>query len=201
MSARKSTKVEIGSRDCRNSTRTQFVCEVCGLSFFVIPARAKRGDTRFCSRACQNKFTTPLHERFMRYVGPKTESGCLEWTGFKSRGCGMITRGRKGSGSCLAHHVAWEIANGPIPNGFCVLRKCDNSICVNVDHLFLGTRSDGRIAYGESHHASKLSTEQVRSIRERYALGGISQYTLAREFGVTQALISYIILGKGRKKG
>jgi hypothetical protein len=42
----------------------------------------------------------------------------------------------------FAHRVAWVEANGSIPNGMCVLHRCDNPPCINVEHLFLGTKAD-----------------------------------------------------------
>lgn len=45
---------------------------------------------------------------------------------------------------------------------------------------------------------SKLSDEQVAAIRLRYAAGGISQVALAREYGVSDVLISRVVRGKTR---
>lgn len=41
-----------------------------------------------------------------------------------------------------AHRVAWLIAKGQIESNLFVLHKCDNPLCCNVDHLFLGTHQD-----------------------------------------------------------
>jgi hypothetical protein len=45
-------------------------------------------------------------------------------------------------------------------------------------------------------YRGKLSPEDVAAIRERYAAGGVYQYELAAEYGVTQRMISLISQGR-----
>lgn len=46
---------------------------------------------------------------------------------------------------------------------------------------------------GEKHGRAKLTEAQVKEIRRRYAAGGVSQITLAAEYGVNQTLIGFIV--------
>jgi len=70
-------------------------------------------------------------------IGVGVDTPCDEWDGPRDRdGYGRLSRGRR------AHRVAWEEANGPIPDGMCVLHRCDNPPCRRLDHLFLGTVAD-----------------------------------------------------------
>lgn len=129
------------------------------------------------------------------------ESGCWIWEGQKRPdGYGML------SGSKMrAHRYAWEIVNGPVPEGLCVLHRCDNPSCVNPEHLFLGTRGDNvrdaaaknRMPHGESHWASKLTSEQVLEIRS----SSLSQTTLADLYKVNQSTICRVRSGLRRVKG
>jgi len=67
-------------------------------------------------------------------------NGCLEWQGAKKdSGYGEIA---VNSRPVATHRLAWTLANGPIPDGMCVLHKCDNRPCCDVSHHFLGSRAD-----------------------------------------------------------
>lgn len=74
------------------------------------------------------------------------QNDCLEWTGgITNIGYGRYTERIKDPvrfKTVLAHRRAWEVMNGPIPDGFDVLHTCDNRRCFNVDHLRLGSHTD-----------------------------------------------------------
>jgi hypothetical protein len=86
---------------------------------------------------------TPLETaRFHSNVGALTETGCREWMRSKNAfGYGKVKLRRRDFAS---HRVAWTLAHGPIPDGMCVLHRCDNPSCCNPDHLFLGTVQDNK---------------------------------------------------------
>lgn len=65
---------------------------------------------------------------------------CWLWTGAKfSGGYGHFN---SNGFNHLAHRFAWELENGPIPDGLILLHACDNPSCVRVSHLTLGTHED-----------------------------------------------------------
>lgn len=159
----------------------------------------------------------PVGDRLMAKV-VKSESGCWLFTGTKNgAGYGTIGLGTKEQGKGFVHRVSYEIHHGPIPAGMVVCHKCDVKLCVNPDHLFVGTHNDnsqdakskGRIASGERwaaanrdickgerHGRSKLKECEVLEIIRLHQELGLNRAQLGRQFGISRRMVSNIIAGR-----
>jgi len=143
--------------------------------------------------------------RFWSKVEVGEPGECWEWlAGKQTRGYGAfgIPRGKNQPWKMwLAHRVAWILTYGKIPEGLCVLHKCDNPSCCNPYHLFLGTLADNvadavrkkRHARGEKVGSSRLTPKEVLDIREMYAIGEKTQQELADDYGVSNPTICHIV--------
>lgn len=140
-----------------------------------------------------------LEERFWEKVNIGEGDDCWEWkasTTKKGYGSfGWVT------GSEYAHRVSWILRFGEISDDLHVLHSCDNRRCVNPNHLFLGTTQDnskdmvskGRSMINERNPMSKLSTEDVREIRDILrSPGRPSHRKIAKMFSVSSGTISLI---------
>lgn len=130
--------------------------------------------------------------RFWNKVDEKGPDDCWLWTGsVDAHGYGQIGYQKK---IIKAHRYSWEINNGPIPKGECVLHACDNPTCVNPRHLFLGSRPDNIIDMTfKGRHWSPLDAEKVREIRAKYSKGKYGFKKLAKEYGVNPSAIYMIV--------
>lgn len=131
------------------------------------------------------------------------DSGCLLWQGNRNRPAGY-GRLRLDGKMILAHRAIWSVINGDIPAGVEVCHKCDNPLCCNPEHLFLGTHTDnmrdmsakGRTGthFGIANVNAKLTPDSVRAIRK--LSGTFSQRKIAEMHGVNQAAVWAILAGK-----
>lgn len=142
-------------------------------------------------------------ELFMSKILPEPNSGCWLWAaGDNGYGYGVFHIKRK---NWAAHRISWQIHNGSIPDGLCVLHKCDVPACVNPDHLFLGTQADnmndmtkkGRrqmppTAAGVENGNVKLTEMQVRVIHRLAANKAMTQPEIASYFGVVRGTVAKI---------
>lgn len=146
-----------------------------------------------------------LAQRLEDYSMPEPNSGCLLWLrGVTKFGYGWV---RANGAARLAHRVSYELANGPIPAGMCILHKCDVPACINPDHLRLGTQidniadmrakgrsSDGRPrpdARGERNGNNKHSEKLMLAVKR--ADGTYAE--IARIYGVSETAVGYVKRG------
>ena len=83
-----------------------------------------------------------LAERFTSKIKIDSDSGCWLWMGSRRGSYGIIWNNNT---NISVHRASWNIHRGDIPRGMWVLHRCDTPLCVNPDHLFLGTHRDNMI--------------------------------------------------------
>lgn len=137
-----------------------------------------------------------LETRLNRLSMPVTECGCWVWLGRANEdGYGEFYCNGKVQ---KAHRVSWMVHKGQIPAQKQILHRCDNTYCINPDHLFVGTQIDNmrdmavkgraRVSLGEANTRAILTVDQVREIR---GLDGDAK-EIGKRYGVERHVIYQI---------
>ena len=162
------------------------VCVQCGADF-----QRHYPKDKYCSLRCY----------VLAHIGqPEGPKGCWPW---------LLKPNRNGYGiGCyrkvldLAHRLSFRLFRGEIGEEAFVLHTCDNPICVNPNHLFLGNHADNMADMrrknrahrptGTANGQSKLSPQQVLEIYN----SKLPRSQLARQYQISIRLVTKIWEGE-----
>lgn len=165
----------------------------CGKLFTPLTSKNKR-----CSWECRFKDIFESAERIDECVIWPKKPG--------SHGYGQFTIGGINGTS---HTTAFRYFKGVIPSGKVVMHSCDNRLCINPDHLALGTlsenikdmwakgrqRSASTVVRGDAHPNSRFTEVQKELIRQTYS--GVPSRQAALELGCEKSTVLRILKSKG----
>ena len=143
----------------------------------------------------------PVKDRFLKKI--KVIGSCWVWqAGIRKTGKDFTYGQFSFNGYPeWAHRVSYMLFKGVIPEGLNVCHSCDVPLCVNPDHLFLGTQQDNiqdmlrkqRDALrGERNPRSILRSQDIKIIRQMYARG-LTHRFIASKFGVQRQTIGDVL--------
>lgn len=144
---------------------------------------------------------TKYHGNSKKIGGYISNDNCYICTTHKTKD-GFYPRVHRKGNDYRAHRYIYEEQNGKIQGEMVVRHTCDNTFCINPDHLILGTHKDnmrdkvlrGRQPKGSECKNAKLNEEQVYEIR--FNSEGKTVKELAEEYGVSSSTIFSIKKGK-----
>lgn len=206
----------------------ELTCETCGIKFPFYQNKG-RPIPRFCSHKCRGHTGFKPGGEFRLKNATEKEKldrlklsfeknvirkqGCWDWKGSIAKGGYPVMTCKKACGPNRGHRASFVIHKGEIPKGLFVCHSCDNPICTNPDHLWLGTHKEnnddkmrkgrqGKVKppykFGSQNGSSKLNEEQVKQIK-KLINEGHSCYGIGRDFGVSKTTILRIKKGENWK--
>lgn len=139
--------------------------------------------------------------KFWSRVSRGLPDECWNWLGAKSRGgYGNVRFQNK---FYRAHRLAYELENGPFGDGLLVCHRCDNPLCCNPNHLFLGTPKDNvldavgkrRMSVCSKNGRALFTDDEALLLRDMYR-GGITATSIARHLGLSKITVWMLCAGK-----
>jgi len=144
-----------------------------------------------------------MKEKLIFYSRVNEKTGCREWIGGKTSGKYGYVRWPNNGYQERAHRVAYKLYKGDIPEDLVVRHLCHNTVCINPDHLEIGTYADNnrdsmeanRYPLGSNRKNSLLKESDIPIIRKLLNLG-VSLNSIGRKFGVSHRPIKNILIGR-----
>lgn len=178
------------------STPVFVICDSCEQPFQIKASRKQYA--RFCSFACRKQYSidhaeTWFWEKVDKSGGP---DACWPWTAAVTGGYGVFTvrLDLETRTQVRTHRYAFELINGPLPDGMFACHHCDNRRCCNPAHLFAGTAKDNtRDGMAKGRIRSVMTPEKVRTIRQLYAAGGVTHKELGDRFGCSPRTVQQVV--------
>jgi hypothetical protein len=139
---------------------------------------------------------------FNEHINDETDE-CIIWP-FDKNAAGYGVLKRRGVSSLVC-----EIKYGPRPGTGreydACHGPCKNKSCINYRHLSWGTKRQNQLdrhrdgkpwnSAGANNPSAKLTDEKVLQIRDMYHRQGISEWKIARQFGISERNVQMIIDG------
>ena len=203
------------SRSCRTITENTLIinCRHCNTAIKVPQNQKNR--KRWCSKKClaqgrywENKSPeeqlNKLRDIFDREVIKQDD--CWLWNGrINNQGYGIVWFGGQEGRHIGAHRASWLLHRGEIPKNMFICHTCDNPICTNPDHLFIGdplinsrdraNKGRNRDQLGAKNNMAKLNENKVIEIRKLLNIH-ISITSIAKLYNVNWHTIKDIKSGK-----
>lgn len=135
----------------------------------------------------------------------KSQEECWLWNkkvGRKKKGNNPTARFNINKKLYYSIRVGYYLFHGIDPKDLCVCHFCNNSLCLNGNHMYLATHEqntrdaarDGLYnpARGENNGLAKLTQEKVIEIRRLKSLG-IETWYIAEKFNISETTTRKII--------